>query len=381
MSQPESETIPFVDLVGQCRSLREDVMSAIGDVVDSAGFILGKQVELFEEEFAEYCQARFCIGVASGTDALHLSLRALGIGPGDEVITAANSFIASAYGISHAGATPVLVDVDPDDYTLDPQWLEEAITPKTKAILPVHLYGQPARMDEIREVADRHGLKIIEDACQAHGAEYRGRRTGSLGDAGCFSFYPGKNLGAFGDGGAIVTNDADLAERLRLIRNYGQRVKNEHSMMGYNSRLDTLQAAILLVKLSRLDEWNDLRRRAAACYRQVLGPIEGIVLPIERDDARHVYHLYVVRHADRDVLIQTLGQQQIQCGVHYPNPMSLAAPYANARCVPDGLPVTSRIANEIVSLPMYPEITELSIARVGAAIAECTEPTSAVSPG
>ncbi len=360
------ETIPLVDLATQSRDIKEDVMAAIGAVIDSAYYILGKEVTLFEEEFAEYCGARYGVGLANGTDAIHMALRAFDIGPGDEVITAGNSFAATALAIVYAGATPVLVDVDPTDFNIDPNLIEDAITPKTKAIIPVHLYGQPAQMGPIRDIAARHALKVIEDAAQAHGAEYQGQRAGSLGDAGCFSFYPGKNLGAFGDGGAVVTNDEAVSERLKLLRNYGQRVKNDHSMLGFNCRLDTMQAAVLLVKLRHIEKWTEQRRTVAGWYRELL-PDSELLLPTERDDARHVYHLYVVRHPARDELIEQMHGLNIHCGVHYPRPLNLAAPFRDARTLPEGLPVCSQLADEIVSLPMYPELTRAQVERVAAA--------------
>ncbi|MBX3439313.1 MAG: DegT/DnrJ/EryC1/StrS family aminotransferase, partial [Planctomycetaceae bacterium] len=335
------------------------------------------EVELFEEEFAAYCGVRFAVGVANGTEALHLALRALDVGPGDEVITAGNSFAATSLAIVYAGATPVLVDVDPTDFNIDVSLIEEAITPRTKAILPVHLYGQAARMDEIRQIADRHGLKVVEDAAQAHGAELLGRRAGSFGDAAGFSFYPGKNLGAFGDGGAIVTDNEAVYERLKLLRNYGQRVKNVHSELGFNSRLDTLQAAVLLVKLRHLPTWTEQRRAVAAWYGELLAEAD-VVRPVERDDARHVYHLYVVRHPQRDVLIDELREQGIQCGVHYPHPLHQAAPFRDCRTVPDGLPVCTQLAQEIVSLPMYPELTRAQVTRVAAAVCDVSAATSPV---
>ncbi len=372
MNAPVSPKIPLVDLVTQCGNLREEIMQAVGRVVDSAGFILGKEVGEFEEQFADYCGARHCVGVASGLDALHLAIRATGIGAGDEVITAGNSFAASAYGIVHAGATPVLVDVCEDDFNINPALIEEAITPRTKAILPVHLYGQPARMNEIREIASRHGLKVIEDAAQAHGAEYNGKRAGSLGDAGCFSFYPGKNLGALGDGGAVVTDDDELAAQLRSLRNYGARVKGQHDEPGYNSRLDTMQAAILQVKLKHLEAWTHARRAAADLYRDKLAGIPDLVLPESRDDVRHVYHLFVVQHPNRDALLEQLKEKNIFCGIHYKQPLNQAGAFANVTSVPADLPVTTRLSSQILSLPMYGELTAPLIDQVAQGVAECT---------
>ena len=358
-----SRPIPLVDLAAQSRRLKSDLLAAFADVIDSAGYILGKEVELFESEFAEYCGAAHCVGVANGTEALHLALRACGIGPGDEVITAGNSFAATPFAIAHCGAEPVFVDVDPVDFNLDVNLVEAAITPRTKALLPVHLYGQPARMHELRDIADRHGLKLIEDAAQAHGAELAGRRCGSLGDAACFSFYPGKNLGALGDGGAVTTNDPAIEEQLLLLRNYGQRVKNRHDLLGYNSRLDTIQAAALLVKLAHLESWTEKRRQVANWYRERLSDVP-LIVPTERPDARHVYHLFVVRHPHRDELLAKLREADIHGGIHYPHPLSTAAPFRRARTVPDGLPVCAALAGEILSLPMCPELSEGDVDRI-----------------
>jgi dTDP-4-amino-4,6-dideoxygalactose transaminase len=349
--------IPLLDLVSQYEQLSDEVLPAIKDVLSRGQFILGEEVELFEEKFAAYCGADHGVGVASGTDALHLALRALGIGSGDEVITAANTFAATGFAIAYTGATPVFVDVEPADYNIDVNLIERAVTPRTKAIIPVHLYGQPADMDPILSIARKYGLKVVEDACQAHGALYRGRRVGSLGHAGCFSFYPGKNLGAYGDGGAIVTNDSDLAEKIRLLRNYGQRVKNAHSMLGFNSRLDTLQAAILLVKLNYLDRWNDQRRASAERYNELLAQ-SGVQIPADKPDVRHVFHLYVIQHERRDDLLNHLKQRHIYCGVHYPTPLHLAAPFRSASTVPDGVPQCSTLSKRILSLPIYPEFTD-----------------------
>jgi dTDP-4-amino-4,6-dideoxygalactose transaminase len=283
------------------------------------------------------------------------------------VITVGNSFVATAFAISYTGATPVFVDVDPRDYTIDVNLVSEAITTRTKAILPVHLYGQPAEIAALKQLAEHHGLRIVEDACQAHGARWQERRVGTWGDAGCFSFYPGKNLGAFGDGGAIVTDDADVAERLRMFRNYGQRKKNVHTMLAYNSRLDTLQAAVLLVKLKHLDRWTAQRRAAADAYRDLLAesPVE---LPYEKSHVQHVYHLFVVQHEQRDELLHFLGTRDVRCGIHYPVPLHHAAPYKTARTVPHGLPVCSHLAARILSLPLFPEITHEQIQHVAAAI-------------
>lgn len=369
--------IPLVELAGQYRMLRDEILPAMDGVMSQAQFILGEDVTRFEEEFAAYCGARHCVGVASGLDALQLALRAVGVGPGDEVITAANTFIASALAITHAGATPVLADVRADDFNLDPEAVERAITPRTKAILPVHLYGQPARMDEIMDIARRHGLKVVEDACQAHGARYGAARAGAMGDAGCFSFYPGKNLGAYGDGGAVVTDDPQVAERLRLDRNYGSRVKYIHESAGHNSRLDTLQAAVLRIKLRRLDEWNARRRALADLYRELLADAD-VLLPVEMRGVEHVHHLFVIRHPERDRLLAELHARGIGAGVHYPVPIHEQAPYADIRTVPDGAPVATALSREILSLPLYPEMTEAQVAEVAEAVRECAARTPAL---
>ncbi len=360
--------IPLVDLKTQSRALKAEVLERMGAVIDEARYILGQEVQQFEDAFAAYCQTAHCVGMANGTEALHMALRALEIGPGDEVITAGNSFAATALAVEYAGADCVLVDVSPQDFNLDVTLIERAITPRTKAIIPVHLYGQPADMTAICQLARQHGLKIIEDAAQAHGAEHGGRRCGSFGDIGCFSFYPGKNLGAFGDGGAAVTDDPALAEKLRALRNYGQKQKNRHDLLGFNCRLDTLQACVLLAKLRHLEDWTQRRRKVARWYREELADCD-VVLPAEREDARHVYHLFVIRTARRDALIANLAEQQIACGIHYPHPLNRAQPFRQARTVPPDLPECSRLAGEIVSLPMYPEMTRPQVARVAAAVA------------
>jgi dTDP-4-amino-4,6-dideoxygalactose transaminase len=360
-------SVPFVDLRTQYRALREEIHPAMERVMEAGAFILGDEVEAFEAEFAAYSGCDHGVGVGSGTDALRLALRALDIGPGDEVITAANTFAATALSIAHTGAVPVLADVREADFNLDPEAVERAVTPRTRAIVPVHLYGHPAPMDEILDIARRHGLAVVEDACQAHGAAYRGRPAGSMGDLGCFSFYPGKNLGAYGDGGAVVTADPALADRIRLDREYGQRVKYEHLSAGYNSRLDALQAAVLRVKLRYLDEWNDRRRAAAELYRLLLADT-GLPLPIELAGARHVYHLFVVRHPDRDALAGALAGAGISTGIHYPKPLHRQPALAGVRTVPEGAPVATALSGEILSLPMFPEITPAQVARVAEAV-------------
>ncbi|TWT93631.1 DegT/DnrJ/EryC1/StrS family aminotransferase [Neorhodopirellula pilleata] len=359
--------IPLVDLQTQSRLLKDDILRRIGDVIDDARYILGREVEEFEKEFSSYCNVDHCIAMANGTEALHMALRALEIGPGDEVITAGNSFAATAFAIAYAGAQAVLVDIDPLDFNIDTRLIEQAITPQTKAIIPVHLYGQPARMNEIREIAKRHNLRIIEDSAQGHGGEINGERCGSFGDIGCFSFYPGKNLGAFGDGGAVTTNNPELAEKLRLLRNYGQKQKNKHDSLGYNCRLDTVQACVLLSKMRFIEEWTESRRQVADWYRDELADTD-VILPKAHEDCRHVYHLFVVRTPHRDAMIAELGKQNIYCGIHYPHPLNTAGPFVQAPTFPHGLPVCSQLASEICSLPMYPEMTRQQVARVAEAV-------------
>ena len=350
--------VPFVDLKAQYRTIAAEVDEAMQRVIADTDFILGKEVELFEQEFAAYCEAKYAVGLDSGISALELALRAYGIGQGDEVITVSHTFIATVSSISFTGASPVFVDVDPVTYNLEPAQLEAAITPRTKAILPVHLYGQPAEMDEILAVARKYDLIVIEDACQAHGARYQGRRVGALGHAGCFSFYPGKNLGAYGDGGMLVTNDAELAEKVRMLRNYGQREKYHHVFLAYNRRLDTLQAAVLRVKLRRLDEWNAMRQRTAQLYSECLQDQEDIItLPRAASDRSHVYHLYVIQHPQRDALLASFHEQGISAGIHYPLPVHLQPCYEHLNVLHGSLPITESLASRVLSLPMFPEIS------------------------
>lgn len=359
--------VPFVDLKAQYRTIAEEVNEGIGRVLESTDFILGKDVELFEQEFADYCGARFGVSVDNGTSALELALRACGIGDGDEVITVANTFIATASAIAFTGARPVLVDIDPHTYNIEVGDIEQAITDRTKAIMPVHLYGQPADMDPIMELARARGLIVIEDACQAHGALYKGKRVGSIGDAGCFSFYPAKNLGGYGDGGILVTNNENIANRVKMLRNYGQKEKYHHLFIAYNRRLDTLQAAVLRVKLRRLDEWNQARRRNAQLYSQLLANTD-VVTPMEASYARHVYHLYIVRAQDRESLREYLQSRGVSTGIHYPIPIHLQEVYRYLGYQRGDFPITEGYAKEIFSLPMYPELTEEQIQYVVQAI-------------
>lgn len=348
--------VPFLDLKSPYLELKDELDAAYRRVMESGWYILGKEVEAFEAEFAAYCEAKHCIGVGNGLDALHLILRAMGIGPGDEVIVPANTYIATWLAVSYSGATPVPVEPDEQTYNINPGLVEEAISKKTKAILPVHLYGQPADMDPINALAARYGLKVIEDAAQAHGARYKGRRAGGLGDAAGFSFYPGKNLGALGDGGAVVTNDDELADRVRVLRNYGSKVKYHNEVKGYNSRLDELQAALLRVKLPKLDEWNDRRRAVAMGYLEHLAAVPGLILPSVPDWAEPVWHLFVVRHPQRDALQKKLGEAGIGTLIHYPIPPYVSEAYA---CEFEGVacPLAERLADTVLSLPMGPHLS------------------------
>jgi dTDP-4-amino-4,6-dideoxygalactose transaminase len=360
--------IPFVDLKAQYLSLRAEILDAIADVLDGMHLFLGPRQRAFEEEFARYCESTACVSVSNGTDAIELALRALGVGPGDEVITQPNSFIATGEAISAVGATPVFADVDPHTATLDPALLEARITSRTKVIIPVHLYGRPADMDPILAVARKHGLRVIEDACQAHGARYHGRRAGALGDLACFSFYYSKNLGAYGEGGAVTTSDPELAERVRLYRDHGSRVRYEHDVVGRNARMDEVQAAILGVKLRYLDQWNERRRHNAALLSAALADT-SLELPAPGGaEIYEVFHLYVVRHARRDALKEFLAERGINTGIHYPRPMHLQPAYAALGHRLGDFPITERLATTVLSLPMYAELTEEQIAQVADAV-------------
>ncbi len=353
--------IPFLDLSALSAEIASEVSNRWKVIVDQSDFVLGWEVIGFEQEFAEYCACDYAVGVASGLDALKLILRAMDIGQGDEVITAANSFIATALAISSVGAVPILVDMNDRDFLMDVQALESAITPRTKAIIPVHLYGQAVDMNPIMELACKRGLKVIEDAAQAHGALCNGRRCGSLGDAAAFSFYPGKNLGAFGDGGAVTTNDAVLADRIRMLRNYGSHRRYHHDELGENSRLDTVQAAVLSVKLKNLEEWNATRRHIAGRYAAGLANVAGLRLPTTNEYAEHVHHLYVIRTMRRDALIQYLQDRDIGCIIHYPIPIHLQKAYAYRGWMSGDFPVAEQAANEILSLPLFPSMTDAQV--------------------
>jgi dTDP-4-amino-4,6-dideoxygalactose transaminase len=364
--------VPFVDLAAQFPEIRAEIDAAIATVIDSTAFIQGPAVAAFEAEFAAFVGAAGAVGVASGTAAIELALRACRIGTGDEVITSAHTFIATAEAISHTGARPVFVDIDPLTYAIDPNLVEAAVTPRTRAILPVHLYGQPADMVALSEIAERHGLRLIEDAAQAHGAEVDGVRCGSLGDLACFSFYPGKNLGAFGDAGAVTGNDQDLLAQVRKLRDHGRTTKYEHDEIGFGERLDTLQAAILRVKLRHLDRWTEQRREHAARYRELLAGT-SVTTPVEAEGRRHVYHLYVIRSRARDAHLAGLREAGIGVGVHYPIPLHRQPAYVAIGYGSLSLPETERAAAEILSLPMYPELTDDQLQAVARAVKSVTE--------
>jgi len=351
-----SNAIPFVDLRRQYVRIREEIDVAIQDTLDRAAFIGGAKVAEFEGEFARYCGVSSCVGVGNGTDALFLALRSLGIGPGDEVITVSHTFIATAEGITLTGARPVFVDIDPNTYLMCPDAVEAAITSRTKAVLAVHLYGQAVDMDPLMALAESRGLWVVEDAAQAHGASTGGRRVGSFGDAACFSFYPGKNLGAYGDAGAVVTKDADLALRVRKLANHGRTEKYVHEFPGVNSRLDALQAAVLSVKLRHLDSWTDDRRAAAAAYCDALANVPGVTTPTVRDGAESVWHLFVVQVPDRAKLRAHLADHGVQSGVHYPVPLHLQPAYREPGVAAGAFPVTEEVTKRILSLPMFPEL-------------------------
>ena len=364
--------IPFVDLKAQYDAIKDEVAEAIQGILQSAQFVGGEAVASFERDFAAYCQVRYARSVASGTDALHLALRALGIGHRDEVITTAHTFIATAAAIVATGARPVFVDIDRDTYTIDPRMIERALTDRTRAIIPVHLFGQPADMGPIRDIARRRGLYVLEDAAQAHGAEYQGVRTGALGDVGCFSFYPAKNLGAYGDGGAVTTNNAAIAERIERLRDHGRTTHYNHAEIGFNSRLDALQAAVLQIKLRRLDEWNINRQRAAEWYAAELAQ-PGIKTPFVRKGSTHVYHLYVIATNERDEMRSKLNEAGVATGIHYPLPLHLQPALAHLGYRQGDLPHCEAMAGLALSLPMFPELAHdqvRHIAAIARAVAE-----------
>jgi len=359
--------IPFVDLRAQYREIQEEAEEAVTRVLADAAYVLGSEVEQFESEFAEYCGVAHGVAVNSGTSALHLALLAAGVGPGDEVITAPFTFIATAATIRYAGATPVFVDVDPVSYTLDPGQLEAAITPRTMALVPVHLYGQPADMDPILEIARRHGLAVIEDAAQAHGSEYKGRRVGGLGGLGCFSFYPTKNLGACGEGGMVVTSDPERAKRVRILRDWGQTSKYRHELLGFNYRMDGIQGALLRVKLRHLERWTEMRRAHAAHYDEKLAN-SGVSTPVAMPWARHVYHAYTVRSPRRDALRAALAESEIHSAIHYPVPLHLQPIFSDLGYGKGAFPRAEAAAETVLSLPIYPELSSDAPERVAACI-------------
>lgn len=361
--------IPLVDLKSNYRTIQEEAQAAVCRVLESGHYVMGPDVAALEEEFGRYVGSPHAVAVNSGTSALHLAFLAAGIGPGDEVITVPFTFVATVAAICYTGARAVLVDVDPVFRTMDPARLEAAITPRTKAIVPVHLHGHPADLDPILEIARQHGLRVVEDAAQAHGAEHRGRRIGSLGDFGCFSFYPGKNLGACGEGGLVTTADPAMAERLRLLRDWGQDRKYHHQYLGYNYRLDTLQAAILRVKLRRLEEWTEARRAHAAAYDALLGQA-GVTHPRQASWARHVYHVYAIESPWRDDLASWLQGRGIHTGMHYPIPVHLQPAFAHLGYGPGDFPVSEHLASQVLSLPMFPELTRPQVEEVTGAIQE-----------
>ncbi|HDP70013.1 MAG TPA: DegT/DnrJ/EryC1/StrS family aminotransferase [Actinobacteria bacterium] len=356
-------SIPLLDLQAQYRSIKNEMDAAVMEVMESCHFILGSKVQELEERLATFCGTKYGVGVANGTDALILSLEAMGIGPGDEVITTPFTFFATAECISRVGAKPVFVDIEPDTFNLNTGLIEEKINENTKAIIPVHIFGQPVDMDAIMTIAKKYNLKVVEDACQAIGAEFNGKRIGGLGDTGCFSFFPSKNLGCAGDGGAVVTNDTDLAEKIQLLRQHGSPKKYHHTVLGHNSRLDALQAAILLVKLKYIDSWNDKRRENAYLYNELLKGLD-VVTPYELDNIKHVYHLYIIRTKKRDILEKALKETGIGTGVYYPLPLHLQEVYADLGYKWGDLPESDRASKETIALPLFAELKREQIESV-----------------
>jgi len=351
------KSIPFLDLKKTLEPIRNEVDEAIKRVIDNTAFVLGPELEAFEKDFASFCGTKYCIGTSSGTSALHLILLGYGIGPGDEVITVPNTFIATVEAIAMTGATPVLVDVEPDTALIDPGKVEEAITPKTKAIIAVHLFGQCSDVDKLKEIVKDRDIKVIEDACQAHGAMYKGKRAGNLGDSAAFSFYPSKNLGAFGEGGAITTNDDKLFERIKALRHHAQYSKNVHEEIGYNYRLDSLQAAILRVKLKYLDEWNEMRRKAASAYREYLNGLD-LWIPEEKTDRKHIYHLFTIATDRKEEVGKALKDAGISWGEHYPIPVHLQPAFSYLGKGEGSYPIAERLMKNIISLPMFPGLSD-----------------------
>ena len=356
--------VPFLDLKAQYQSIKDEIAIELQKVLDNTAFAGGPFVSQFEKEFATFCQTKFATGLGSGTAALWTAIQGFGIGKGDEVITTPNTFIATAEAISFSGAKPVFVDIDEQTNNMNPQLLEDAITPRTKAIIPVHLYGQMADMDPIMKIAKANGLFVIEDACQAHGAEYNGKIAGSIGDAGCFSFYPGKNLGAYGEAGAVVTNNAQLTENMRMFRDHGQEKKYYHSIIGWNARMDGFQGAVLSVKLKYLNKWNDSRRKNAQLYNELLANVERVITPTEADYAKHVYHIYTIRTENRDTFMTALAENDVFCGIHYPVPLHLQNAYHSLGYKKGDFPVAEKCCGQLISLPMFPELTSEQIKHV-----------------
>ena len=356
--------VPFLDLKAQNQALKAEILPLWEEILDLAGFIGGKHVSAFEEEFASACSVKHCVAVNSGTDALRFIFLALGLKPTDEIITVSNTFIATTEAITQAGGKIVFVDVDPVTYNMDPAKIEEVITPRTRGIVPVHLYGQPADMDPILAIAKKHGLWVVEDACQAHLAEYKGRKVGSMGIAAAFSFYPGKNMGACGEGGAVTTNDENLAAKVRMLRDHGQSRKYHHEMEGYNGRCDALQAAALRVKLKRLPAWNEARRKNAQCYFEFLQDTYGVKLPVIHQNCLSVFHLFVIQVEKRDIIQEALGKVGISTGLHYPIPLHMQKAYQHMGLAVGSFPVAEACAKRLLSLPMYPELSEEQIVYV-----------------
>jgi dTDP-4-amino-4,6-dideoxygalactose transaminase len=363
--------VPFLDLSAHHQPMREQLDAAIREVIDRNAFAGGPFVAAFEREFAQYCGTSHAIGVGTGTDALWLSLLALDVGPGDEVITVPSTFMATAEAISYCGARPKFIDIDEQTYTMDPALLERAITPRTKAIIPVHLFGQCADMDPILDIAAKHGLPVVEDACQAHGAQYKGRKAGTMGVLGCFSFYPGKNLGALGEAGGVTTQDKELAGKIQVLRDHGQRQKYYHSHVGWNARMDGIQGAVLSVKLKHLEIGNVRRRAHGLLYDQLLGDAEEIITPYEAPHSRHVYHIYAVRVQERNQILQALADKGISCAIHYPIPVHLQEAYRFLGCEEGSFPVAERCAEDFLSLPMFPELSKEQIHSVAAELKSC----------
>jgi dTDP-4-amino-4,6-dideoxygalactose transaminase len=367
--------IPAEDLTRQYQQIKYEIWAAMEMVLPTGKYTLGPTLRAFEEEFAAYCGVNYCLGISNGTEALHLALVALSIGPGDEVITVANTYVATAFAISYVGATPIFVDIDPVTYNIDPSKVEEKITDRTRAIIPVHLYGHPVDMDPLLEIAQQYGLKVIEDAAQSHGALYKGRKTGSLGDIGCFSFYPSKNLGGYGDGGGITTNDPDLYDKIQVLRYMGQYVKHTHEIIGFQQRLDPLQAAILRVKLRHLETWNEARRRWAALYNDLLADLP-VILPAESEFAKHVYYMYTIRCQERDALRDWLAERGIGTQLIYGIPVPLQRAYQHLGYKEEDIPVAAQYAKELLCLPMFPELREEEVCAVAEAIRKFFASTS-----